>query len=150
MFAGSDTPQYLAPLLGVAVIFFIISRLVRIARYNAPTDTPPATPTVPRRPLWGPERKLQKLQQDTALTRAEVELLSTTGEVMQARHNLNRLKVELEPPPAPRRQDRATDAVPALTVPEIRAVLNALELAPELRTTILELVEATANEKVRQ
>jgi hypothetical protein len=92
---------------------------------------------------------LEKLNQNTALVRAETDLITSTGEQVQARHNLNRLMVELAPPQnqAPAGQQ---PAVPSLTVPEIRAVLAAVDLPPDVRATLLDLFEATASEKVRQ
>jgi len=147
MSSAADTPDFMPVLIGLAVVLIIISRLVRIARHNAGAGAA-APPGAPRPPLWGPVRRVQKLQQNTAVVRSETELLVSTGENLQARHSLDRLKAELQPQPPPR--SRGAPAVPALTVAEIRTVLNALDLAPELRATILELIEATTNEKVRQ
>ena len=148
MSTAAEPSDYFPALIGLAILVIVISRLVRFARNTAPTPTPPLGHAHPRRSLWGPERKLERLQQTTAIVQTETELLNSTGEHLQARHNLDRLKAELEPGPPPRRL--APPATPALTVAEMRAVLDALDFAPELRATLLEMLEATANEKVRR
>ena len=141
----TDSPDWLPPLLGLAAVVLIVSRLLRWFRVNAEAggDMPPrATP--PRRPLWGPGRKLEKLNQNTALVRAQTDLLTSTSDQVQARHNLDRLRAELTPPP-PGRQPQPAGAF--LTLPEIRAVLASIDMPRELRDSILELIEAAANEK---
>jgi len=150
MHASAEAPEFLYPLLALAALVVIVSRLIRVARQGAPTtfDTPTRATPPARRPLWGPGRKLEKLNQNTALVRAEVELAHSTIDQLQARHNLNRLMVELAPPPPARQLAQA--AVAALTLAEIRAVLASVDMPRELRATLLELLEATANEKARQ
>jgi len=153
MLSSTESHELLHPLVGIAAIVIIISRLIRWARLCTPTglDTQPSqTPPPIRRPLWGPGRKLDKLNQNTALARAEAELLHTTIDQVQAQHSLDRLMTELAPALMPARHVPDGAALPSLTLPEIRAVLASIDMPGELRGTLFQLLEATANEKTGQ
>lgn len=146
--AVSINSDFLSALLGLAVVV-IFSRLVRLARLSAPTQANTvSSPARTRRPRWGPARRLDKLNQNSALARAEAELIHHTIDQVQARHDLDRLMRELAPAPVAAGQV-ARAAVPSLTLAEIRALLISVDMPAELRTTLLQLLEATAHEKAR-
>jgi hypothetical protein len=143
---AADIADFLPALFGLAAVLIIVSRLVRIARLSSPPagDVPAAAPP---RPLWGKARKLRIFGEDTALARAETQYLTSAGDRLQARHNLDRLTAELgpAPPPAPATQPAGA---PSLTIAEIAAVLARVPMPAQLRATVLDLLETTANEKI--
>lgn len=152
MHSRYDTPSGLSVLIFFGMII-LISRLVRWARLlssGSPSDH--TAPTAPRRCLWGPGRKLNKLTQTTALVRAEAELLHSTIDQVQAKHNLDQLMRELTPPAASRHvpEQLAGAAVPSLTLQEIGAVLASVDMPAELGAALFQLLQATANEKIGQ
>jgi len=135
----------------IGIIFVL--RLVRWARLNtpaaSPAETAPPSPTL-RRCLWGPARKIEKIAETTALTRAHAELFHSKIDEVQARHDLDRLVAELHPPAAapPAHQPPAAANNPAaLTLPEIQQLLAVLDLDEDTRTDLLRLVTARLAEK---
>jgi hypothetical protein len=142
---ASEALDILVPLFGFLAVLGIISRLVRIGRYVSPTITQPA-PSSPPRALWGKARRLRLFTEDTALTRAETEYLTSASDRMQAKANLDRLSAELAPS-APSQPPSQPEPAPALTASEIDNLLHLLDLDQALRTQIMQLATSAIRDK---
>jgi hypothetical protein len=125
----------------IIVVLVIASRLIRLARdYEGDGQAPGP-------PLWGPPRRLYKLQQETALVRGETDYLTSATDRLQAKANLERLSAELTTPtPAPQPQPQPAPAA-ALSAAEIDNLLHLLELDEPLRAEIMQLVASAIRDK---
>lgn len=151
MHSEFDTPSPMSVVIFLAAII-LISRLVRWGRLLSDNSTRGDIATPPARScLWGRARKLEKLNQSTALVRAEAELFHSKIDHVQAHHQFERLVAELRPPvPAvPARPAPGVGNPASLTLPEIEQMIAAMpEINPEVRRALLQLLAARLQEKM--
>jgi hypothetical protein len=90
-----------------------------------------------------------RLASTTALSRAYTELFHSKADEIQARHDLEQLVADLEPPAetAPRQPVDDTPNSAALTLPEIQDLLAVIDIDDRTRADLLRLAAARLAEK---
>jgi len=145
MFPTNGWPFYILACLLVLVLL----RIFRLADTGACST--PQTPADTRpRPRWFWGRKLDKLASTTALSRAHTELFHSKIDELQARHDLERLVADLQPPvdtPPPRNPPPAPTNAAALTLAEIQDLLAVVDIDQQTRADLLRLAAARFAEK---
>ena len=155
--SASSVSDALSPIFTALLFitgFVCVSRLVRLAREHSPPSlslTGAPSPPPGGSPGWWRNRKLRKLAKSTAIVRANHDLITARLDEAQARRQFEQLLEELrpQPQPPPSAADRGPET-PSLTLAEIQTTLAVLgpDISDEQRRRLLELLAATAQEKV--
>jgi hypothetical protein len=145
MFPTDAWPFYLLSCL----LVLLLLRLLRVADAACSTPRPAADAAPQQVGRWFRGRKLDKLASTTALSRATTEMFHSKIDELQARHDLEQLVTDLQPPaetPAREAAPTPTNAA-ALTLVQIEQLLAVVEMEQHTRADLLRLAAARLAEK---